>query len=181
MRWNLQLEERVRRRFGWREKSITTPDPMKHFDYLETALVFGGMIPFLLPLIVLQLFVHIRTFDYFLHKIPSSSVSLPVQWRAMQCHAVVILVLHSAMITWFFWDSELHGKVELTVAVSFILAIFLVACSWRISFWNFLRFTWCEIQVRIRWKPRTNSGVEPGSGRRGTLRPAEPPAAEEVD
>ena len=179
----LQLEEGIRRWFGWRTKLVTTQDPMRHFDYLETALVFGGMVPFLLPLIALQLFVHIRTFVYFLQKVPSSSpVSFPVQWRAMQCHAVVILVLHSAMITWFFWDNELHGRVELTVAVSFILAAFLVACSWRISFWNFLRFTWCEMHVRIRWKPRASIGVAPGPGRQGTWRPVEPPAAiEEVD
>ena len=104
------------------------PDPMKRLVWFETALAFGGLVPLLLPLLALQLHVGSYMFEWHLRHAPqpssssalsssSSAVVLPVLRRAMQMHSVVVLAIHSFLVTFFFWDSGLHGATGLVVAL----------------------------------------------------------------
>ena len=142
MPWALRFMARVRRLFGCEgmSRSRDAPlNPMKHFMNLETALVFGGMVPLLLPLMALQLWVDTWSFEWLQSSAPSQR-TLPVSWRGMQCHSVLVLVLHSMLLIFVFWESNLKGKYELTVVVVVILSWFLVAASWRVSMFDILRF-----------------------------------------
>ena len=88
---------------------------MQRLVWFETALVFGALIPLLLPLLALQLYLDALVFDWLVHVHKASfllapDIGLPVQRRAMQWHVVFVLTLHCAMAAFFFVDGELHGR-----------------------------------------------------------------------
>ena len=159
---------RLRRRFGWLPQiEDGLPNPQTHFQNLETALVFGGLVPLLLPLLALQLYVDNRTFNYMLlNREPSrltqrpraASISynqmyaMPVQWRAMQCHSVLVMTLHT-LLTAFFWfdiqlaydisgskDESMRRLVPMTHGgLGVILLVFLVSAALRTPMKDIMR------------------------------------------
>ena len=95
--------------------STSEPDPMQRLVWFETALIFGALIPLLLPLLALQLYLDALVFDWLVHVRKASfllapAIGLPVQRQAMQWHVVFVLALHCAMAAFFFVDGELYGR-----------------------------------------------------------------------
>ena len=121
------------------------PDPMLRFIWFETALIFGPLIPLLLPLLTLQLFLDAHILEWMLMRAPStySAVDrLLVQRRTMQCHVVVVLMLQSALSMFFFVDSELQGWLGVVVVLPLICLGMLLALVWGLrlrDLWLLLR------------------------------------------
>ena len=103
---------------------------MQRLVWFETALIFGALIPLLLPLLALQLYLDALVFDWLVHVRKTSFLApafgLPVQRRAMRWHVVFVLALHCAMAAFFFVDGELHGRWVL-VSVLMLVWTFFVA------------------------------------------------------
>ena len=103
---------------------------MQRLVWFETALIFGALMPLLLPLLALQLYMDAHIFDWLLCWAPSSrgeTARLPVQRRAMQYHVVLVLALHCAMAAFFFVDGQLFGRWTLVVILSVVWASFVCA------------------------------------------------------
>ena len=127
----------------------SSPDPMRRLVWFETALVFGGLVPLLLPLLALQLHTDARVFGWALCKrsddtngSTSTAATKPVLRRAMLVHAVLVLFMHSLLVAFFFLDSDLHGAVGLIVGLAATSVAFVLS-MWRgISMWDLLRCPW---------------------------------------
>ena len=103
---------------------------MRRLIWFETALVFGALVPLLLPLLALQLFVDAHILEWRLRKAPSAfgeEKQLPVQRQTMQCHVAVVLMLQSALSMFFFVDSQLHGWQGVVVVLPLICIGMVVA------------------------------------------------------
>ena len=88
---------------------------MRRLVWFETALVFGGLVPLLLPLLALQLHTDARVFGWALHKrggsddtngSTSTAATKPVLRWAMLVHAVLVLFMHSLLVAFFFDGSS---------------------------------------------------------------------------
>ena len=116
--WISENQPRFRRLTGIINDALTStsePDPMQRLVWFETALIFGALIPLLLPLLALQLYLDALVFDWLVHVhkalfLLAPAIGLPVQRRAMQWHVVFVLTLHCAMAAFFFVDGELYGR-----------------------------------------------------------------------
>ena len=108
--------------------STSEPDPMQRLVWFETALIFGALIPLLLPLLALQLYLDALVFDWLVHVRKASLLAptfgLPVQRRAMRWHVVFVLALHCAMAAFFFVDGELHGRWVLVSVLLLVWTVF---------------------------------------------------------
>ena len=103
-------------------------------------MVFGALIPLLLPILALQLFVDAHILDWRLSKAPSAfgeEKQLPVQRRTMQCHVVAVLLLQSALSMFFFVDSQLHGWQGVVVVLPLICVGMLIAQVWGVQLRDF--------------------------------------------
>ena len=127
----------------------SSPDPMRRLVWFETALVFGGLVPLLLPLLALQLHTDARVFGWALRKRSSGSgdangstataATKPVLRQAMLVHAVLVLFMHSVLVSFFFLDSSVHGAAGLIAVLVVIWMAFVLSMCWRISTWDLLR------------------------------------------
>ena len=109
---------------------------LPRFIWFETALVFGALIPLLLPLLALQLFADAHILEWRLGKAPSTvdeGKSLPIQRWTMQCHVPAVLVLQSALSIFFFVDSQLQGWQGIVVVLPLICVGMLVAQVWGLQ------------------------------------------------
>ena len=112
---------------------LNGPDPMLRLIWFESALTFGAVIPPLLPLLALQLHADTRAFAWQLHETTRSTAGqintkgLPIVRQAMQCHILLVLALHSLMTGFFFFDSGLHGRWALAIALGVIWTGFLLS------------------------------------------------------
>ena len=131
------------------------PDPMRRLVWFETALVFGGLVPLLLPLLALQLHTDARVFEWALRKRSGSgdangstatAATKPVLRQAMLVHAVLVLFMHSVLVSFFFLDSSVHGAAVLIAALVAIWVAFVVSMWWGISMWDFVRCRWRQQQ-----------------------------------
>ena len=108
--------------------STSEPDPMQRLVWFETALIFGALIPLLLPLLALQLYLDALVFDWLVHVRKTSllapALGLPVQRQAMRWHVVFVLALHCAMAAFFFVDGELHGRWVLVSVLMLVWTVF---------------------------------------------------------
>ena len=99
-------------------------------------MVFGALVPLLLPLLALQLFVDAHILEWRLSNAPSAfgeEKQLPVQRRTMQCHVAVVLMLQSALSMFFFVDSQLHGWQGVVVVLPLICIGMVVAQVWGLQ------------------------------------------------
>ena len=113
---------------------------MRRLIWFETALVFGALIPLLLPLLALQLFMDAHILEWRLSKAPSAfgdGKQLSVQRRTMQCHVVAVLLLQSALSMFFFVDSQLHGWQGVVVVLPLICVGMLIAQVWGVQLRDF--------------------------------------------
>ena len=112
---------------------LNGPNPMLRLIWFESALTFGAVIPPLLPLLALQLHADTRAFAWQLHETTRSTAGqintkgLPIVRQAMQCHILLVLALHSLMTGFFFFDSGLHGRWALAIALGVIWTGFLLS------------------------------------------------------
>ena len=129
----------------------SSPDPMRRLVWFETALVFGGLVPLLLPLLALQLHTDARVFGWALRKRSGSddangstatAATKPVLRWAMLVHAVLVLFMHSLLVAFFFLDSGVHGAAGLIATLAVIWMAFVMSMCWRISMWDLLRCRW---------------------------------------
>ena len=115
------------------------------FIWFETALVFGPLVPLLLPLLALQLFLDAHILEWMLMRAPSTCSAvdrLLVQRQTMQCHVAVVLMLQSALSMFFFVDSELQGWLGVVVVLPLICLGMLLALVWGLQLrdlWLLLR------------------------------------------
>ena len=112
--------------------SLDEPDPMLVLIWYETAFIFGCLSPFLVVLLAVQLFADATIFEWKLSRAPSASDSaaqpLPILRWPLQCHLHLVLALQTAMVVFFFFDNEFHGRylvvmLPLVIAVSVTLTI----------------------------------------------------------
>ena len=116
--------------------TVREPDPMRRLIWFETALVFGALVPLLLPLLALQLFVDAHILEWRLRKAPSTvgeGKPLLIQRGTMQCHVPAVLVLQSALSMFFFVDSQLQGWQGVVVVLPLICVGMVVAQVWGLQ------------------------------------------------
>jgi hypothetical protein len=121
----------------------TPPDPMRRLVWFETALVFGGLVPLLLPLLALQLHTDAEVFGWILRRNDDSggntAAAKPVLRPAMLAHSVLVLAMHSLLAAFFFVDSELHGAAGLVAALAVIWVAFAMSMCWEIPMLDVVR------------------------------------------
>jgi hypothetical protein len=115
---------------------------MRRLVWFETALVFGGLVPLLLPLLALQLHTDARVFGWALRKRSgdanlTTTAAIPVLRRAMLAHAVLVLLLHSLLVSFFFLDGGVHGAAVLIATLAVIWVAFVISMCRGISMWDF--------------------------------------------
>ena len=112
--------------------SLDEPDPLRVLIWYETAFIFGCRSPFLVVLLAVQLFADATIFEWKLSRAPSASDSaaqpLPILRWPLQCHLHLVLALETAMVVFFFFDNEFHGRylvvmLPLVITVSVTLTI----------------------------------------------------------
>ena len=69
----------------------------------------------------------------------ATAATKPVLRQAMLVHAVLVLFMHSLLVSFFFLDSSVHGAVGLIAALAVIWMAFVMSMCWRISMWDLLR------------------------------------------
>ena len=120
------------------------------FIWFETALVFGPLVPLLLPLLALQLFVDAHILEWRLRKAPSTvgeGKPLLIQRGTMQCHVPAVLVLQSALSMFFFVDSQLWGWQGVVAVLPLICVGMLVAQVWGLQLRDLGLLVYCTFPL----------------------------------
>lgn len=102
---------------------------MYRLIYLETCLVFGGLIPPLVVLAAIQLLIDALGFEWLLVRAPSSRMSgepLKLLRGPLKVHMCTIVVCQVVLNVLFWMDSELHGGWLIAAAGSLTAATFVL-------------------------------------------------------
>ena len=133
-------------RYFNRRMKRTEPDIMQRFIWFESCLVFGALIPLLLPLLALQLHVDARVFEWrqrkFLSEADNTDIRFRVRRHGMQCHFILVLILHSALLTFFYMDSNLNARWPLLGILIFIVTLSLYCVGRRFTLISVIQRTW---------------------------------------